>query len=112
MKLYSNIDNFNFSWLKNKGEVPLLVSILPRKERKEFLSMCEKEYVKLFEPLLDSSVHTMEDIKRCDYVVLPFKLGIDNHFPFMKQAIENGKKMIMFYNDDASEVINVPLEIG
>jgi len=111
MKYYTNFQNLNLKWLNNKGEYPLIASLLPKELKKKFIDSVELSHKKIYSEILNNNFKN-SNVKDCDYVILPFKLFVDNHEPFINESFSNGKKIIIFYNDDDDRTIEIPEKVG
>ena len=112
MKYHVSLENFKDHWISCKGELPLVASHFVDEEiRKKFLTTVDKNLYNLYSPLLERK-KTNYSIEECDYSLLPFKLSLDDTTPFILEAVKNGKRMIMFYNDDDERPIQLNPKIG
>ena len=65
----------------------------------------------LYSRLRFCNEHTaVKNIEECDYAILPFKFCSDDIRiqQYCSYALERNKKVINFFNDDSSEVYNIP----
>ena len=118
MKYHINLENFKQHWWRCRSELPLVVSHFDDDMGKKFIAYMREDsnewsasFYKLFLPLLERKKKKYS-IGECDYSLLPFKMTLDDSTPFIIEAQQYGKKVIMFYCDDDDSIIQMPSDIG
>lgn len=110
-KVYINLDNFNDEWLCATGELPAIVPFLSKEQQHKYLNREDTPDTRnpLFETVIAEAHQYIEltTIDDCDLVLLPFKYGHSDATPYVEEAKNAGKKIMVIFNDDSDE--DIPL---
>ena len=106
-KVYINLNNFNDEWLCATGELPAVVPFLTEEQQHKYLNRDDTPDSRkpVFMNLLEYAKNHIEltSIEDCDFVVLPFKYGHSDATPYIQEAKDAKKKIMVIFNDDSSE---------
>lgn len=110
-KVYINLNNFNDEWLCATGELPAVVPFLTEQQKYKYLNRSDTPDIR--KPVLETAIQfapehiELTSIEDCDVVLLPFKYGHSDASPYIEEAKQAGKKIIVIFNDDSTEPLNL-----